>query len=265
MFATPTIHEDITTDNMKLKEFWWKRAATKLKVDQMEIRSIDNRNRTKAKEKLRSRPNQIHRVQKFISVLHFDPTIIQHIFKYTHDSKKYDFPLHCNPKDLSDLGLYKKGEKLCHDDADIYSNLGKICILPNYPLSSVQFDIDQCEEEAASKALASKTIPKRVSERIKSRQSLELYRKRRKIIGTIDTLTKQMMTLKSKADALANTVNYLHAHKTPTNTPTSILMPQSLDTTMDMCVYEVDGAGLNLVSTASDVFHSHPRNKSLAK
>ena len=32
-----------------------------------------------------------------------------------------------------------------------------------------------------------------------------------------------------------------------------------------MCAYEVDGAGLNLVSLASDVFHSYPRNKSLAK
>jgi len=185
IFATPMIHEDITTDNMKLKEFWCKRAATKLKVDQMEIRSIDNRNRAKAKEKLRRRPNQIHRVQKFISVLHFDPKIIRHIFKYTHESKKYDFPLHCNPKDLSDLGLYKKGEKLCHDDADIYSNLGKICILPSYPLCSVQVDIDQCEEEAASKDLASKTIPKR----------LPLYRQKRKTIGTIDTLTKQVMNL----------------------------------------------------------------------
>jgi len=164
-------------------------------------------------------------VQKFISVLHFDPKIIRHIFKYTHDSKKYDFPLHCNPKDLSDLGLYKKGEKLCRDDADIYSNLGKICILPSYPLSSVQVDIDQCEEEAASKKLASKTIPKR----------LPLYRKKRKTIGTIDTLTKQVMNLKSKADDLANTVNYLHAQKTPTNTPTSILTAQSLDTTTDMC------------------------------
>ena len=73
------------------------------------------------------------------------------------------------------------------------------------------------------------------------------------------------MNLKSKADDLANTVNYLHAQKTPTNTPASILTPQSLDTTTDMCVYEVDGAGLNLVSIASDVFHSHLRNKSLAK
>ena len=109
---------------------------------------------------LRRRPNQIHRVQKFISVLRFDPKIIQHIFKYTHDSKKYDFPLHCHPKDLSDLGLYKKGEKLCHDDDDIYSNLGKICILPNYPLFSVKVDIDQYEEELASKELASKTITK---------------------------------------------------------------------------------------------------------
>ena len=81
----------------------------------------------------------------------------------------------------------RKGE-LCHEDADIYSNLEKICILPSYPLSSVQFDIDQCEEEAASKELASKTIPKRLSERIKSCQSLELYRKRRKTVGTIDTL-----------------------------------------------------------------------------
>jgi len=73
------------------------------------------------------------------------------------------------------------------------------------------------------------------------------------------------MAFESKADDLTNTVNYLHAQKTPTNTPTSILTPQSLDTTTDMCVYEVDGAGLNLVSIASDVFHSHPQNKSLAK
>jgi len=117
-------------------EFWCKRAATKLKVDPMEIRSIDNRNPAKAKEKS------------------YDVDLIRYIeskslslfFKYAHDSRKYDFPLHCNPKDLSDLGLYKKGEELCHDDADIYSNLGKICILPSYPLSSFQFDINKCDE-----------------------------------------------------------------------------------------------------------------------
>jgi len=49
MFATPTIHEDITTDNMKLKEFWCHRAATKLKVDQ----------------------------------IHFDPNIIHHILLHS--------------------------------------------------------------------------------------------------------------------------------------------------------------------------------------
>ena len=231
MFATPIIHVNKMTDSMKLKEFWCKRASRKLKINQIEIRSIDNRNRTKVAEKLRSRQDMLRREQKFISVLHFDPKVVEHIFKY--DGKKYDFSLWCDPELLSNLGLYKKGEKLGYDDSDVYKDLGKICILPSYPIFSVKVDIVKCQETTAKNKVAMKTIChfiKNKTERLRSPESEDFHndKKRRK---SVETFSREVKTLQNESSHDNNNSTSLGTKITPQQTPIA-LWPKSNEITI---------------------------------